>query len=290
MRPGAGARPAGTGRRLALALVALAGLPSCSAAPAPRAAEPVVQVTGMADLVLPFDAYKPTAGHRALLADAHAGLLAQCMRRHGFTVSPPPADATKIARTDPGNSRRYGVADPEHARRYGYHLAPSDPAGPAWHDKLSPAARHRLYDSSGRPGCMSEASAMIAGGAPKADWRWLALQDSRSLDEAATQPAVTEATERWRACMERAGLRYPTPEAAVADRRWRLEKAAITAGEKRTASADTACKWSSGLVAAWFAADAALQRVVIAAEPERFAMLRANLRHRLSRASAVTDR
>ncbi|MEU8249783.1 hypothetical protein [Nonomuraea sp. NPDC048916] len=250
----------------------------------------MAQVTGVAGLVLPFDAYKPTAAQRALLADAHAGLLAQCMRRHGFAVSPPPADAAVIAATDPGNSRRYGIADLARARRYGYHLARSATAGTAWDDRLSQAARHRLYGSSGRPGCVGRASAMIGGGAPKADWRWLALQDSRTLDQAADQPAVTEAAGRWKACMERAGLRYPTPEAAIADRRWNLEQATVTAREKRTATADTACKWSSGLVAAWFAADAALQRAVIAAEPDRFAMLRANLRHRLARASAAAGR
>jgi hypothetical protein len=61
----------------------------------------------------------------------------------------------------------------------------------------------------------------------------------------------------------------------------------VTEEEKQTATADTACKWSSGLVAAWYAADAELQRAVIRDNADRFAALRANLKQRLSRASRL---
>jgi hypothetical protein len=168
---------------------------ACAAAPRPD--EPSVSsVASVADLVLPFDAYKPTPEQRVLLANAQARLVARCMRRHGVSAAPP----------------------------------------------------------------------MVA---------------------VATDPAVVQAATRWRACMVKAGYAYPTAEAAIADIRWNLDQPTVTAEEKRTATADTRCKWESGLVAAWFAADSALQRQVVTGNPDRFAALRANLAGRLARASQV---
>jgi hypothetical protein len=87
--------------------------------------------------------------------------------------------------------------------------------------------------------------------------------------------------------MGQAGESYPAPEAAIADSRWDLDKPAVSEDEKQTATADTTCKWSSGLVAAWFTADAELQRAVVRDNPDRFAALRDNLKQRLARASAL---
>ncbi|MFI6787607.1 hypothetical protein ACIBG4_09765 [Nonomuraea sp. NPDC050383] len=289
---------------------------ACAAAPPPPPGVPVVDrpvtdepvrdgpvagadgpahpVTRVADLVLPFDAYRPTPGQRALMARTRAALLARCMHRRGHAVSPPRPDAAAVAAADPGNSRRYGVADPGRARRRGYHLPPSGPSGTAWDSGLSRSARRDLDGAPGHPGCAERATALLSGPAPAnpatadagpADWQWLALQDARTVEQAARHPAVIEAAARWRACMERAGHPYPSPEAAIADPRWDLRSDAVTAPERRTATADTACKWSSGLVSAWYAADAAAQRAVIAAEPARFAALRDDLRARLALAA-----
>ncbi|GAA3147386.1 hypothetical protein [Nonomuraea roseoviolacea] len=256
--------------------------------PLPPGAPPPVRV---ADLVLPFDAYRPTPGQRALMARARAALLARCMHRRGHAVSPPRPDAAAYAAGDPGNSRRYGVADPARARRHGYHLPTSGPPGPGWDAALGRSARRDLHGTPGRTGCDERVTAELDRRTnPGADWQWLALQDARTVEGTARHPAVVAAVARWKTCMERAGHPYPSPEAAIADPRWDLRSAAVTAREKRTATADTGCKWSSGLVPAWFAADTAAQRAVIAAEPARFASLRDDLRARLDRAAEVLER
>ncbi|GAA3696468.1 hypothetical protein GCM10022224_072650 [Nonomuraea antimicrobica] len=253
--------------------------------PAPPA--PVRGVTSVSQLVLPFDAYKTTPEQRAVLGNAHNQLVVHCMRRQGITIKPPAEDPDTISAVDPGNSRRYGVADVEAAGSHGYHLArpPSPDTTGAWAGKLPIRARHRLYGTAADRGCLDRATLTLDKGARKADWPWLALQDSLTLEQAAKHPSVTTAVKRWQSCMTQAGFSYPAPEAAIADGRWDLDKPPVSEEEKQTATADTACKWSSGLVAAWYAADAELQRAVVRDNPERFAALRANLRQRLSRAS-----
>ncbi|MFI7702882.1 hypothetical protein [Nonomuraea sp. NPDC049480] len=246
-------------------------------------------VRSVAQLVLPFDAYKTTPEQRAVLGNAHNLLVVRCMREEGISIEPPAEDPATLAATDPGNSRRYGVVDTEAARRYGYHLArpPSPDTTASWAGKLPKPTRHHLYGTAADRGCLDRATLTLERGARKADWPWLSLQDSLTLEQAAKHPSVTGAVKRWEACMSQAGHSYPAPEAAIADSRWNLEERTVTEDERLTAIADTHCKWSSGLVAAWHAADADLQRAVIRDNRDRFDALRANLGHRLRKASSV---
>ncbi|MET7999894.1 hypothetical protein [Nonomuraea glycinis] len=258
----------------------------------PQAPEITPGVSGVADLKLPFDAYKPTPAQRALLGNAHNLVVVRCMRRYGITVHPPGTDQEAIAAADPGNTRRYGVVDPAQAARFGYHLASrTSPSGSSrWADKLGLTASRHLYGKEGRPGCLDRAPDVLARSAPAADWQWLALQDARTLERAAKRVAVRRAVVKWTTCMKAAGHSYPSPEAAIADPRWNLEGTEITAEEKRVAVADTSCKWSSGLVAAWFTADAEQQRKIVLKHSERFADLRDNLGERLDRATTLLGR
>ncbi|NUP77826.1 MAG: hypothetical protein HOV96_09805 [Nonomuraea sp.] len=248
-------------------------------------------VTSVSQLVLPFDAYKPTPEQRAVLGNAHNHLVVRCMSRRGLTVTPPAETAAELAAIDPGNSRRYGVVDTDAAQRYGYHLArPSSPdTSAAWAAKLPKRTRHRLYGTAADRGCLDRASSELDGGTRKADWPWLGLQDSLTLEQAAKAPKVVAAVKRWQSCMSQAGHSYPAPEAAIADSRWDLDKPHVTEEEKQTAVADTTCKWSSGLVAAWFAADSELQRALVRDNGDRFDALTANLRQRLERASRLVS-
>ncbi len=282
---GAGFRnwPLGTGCRALLAGTSLLAVTACGTE------EPAAPPSTTTPLTLPFDAYKTTPEQRATLGDAHNLLVARCMRERGVAVEPPAEDAALIAALDPGNSRRYGVADTEAAGRYGYHLArpPSPDTTAAWAAGLSAATRGHLYGTGGRHGCLDRASLVLERGARKADWPWLSRQDALTLEQSAKTPEVVAAAGRWRACMTGAGHAYPSPEAAITDSRWNLDERAVTEDEKRTAVADTRCKWSSGLVAAWHAADAELQRALVRDNAARFAALRADLAYRLRRASAV---
>ncbi|WP_127937392.1 hypothetical protein [Nonomuraea polychroma] len=270
------------------AMLLLTGVAGCSAdEPRPQTSAPAV--TSVAQLVLPFDAYKTTPEQQAILGNAHNLLVVRCMRKKGVTIEPPAEDPATIAAVEPGNSRRYGVVDTEAARRYGYHLArpPSPDTTRSWAAKLPKPARHRLYGTAADRGCLDRAALALERGARKADWPWLALQDSLTLEQSAKHSSVTSAVQRWQSCMSQQGHSYPAPEAAIGDSRWDLEKSTVTEDEKQTATADTQCKWASGLVAAWYAADAALQRAVVRDNADRFAALRANLEQRLKRASSV---
>ncbi|MEV4470020.1 hypothetical protein ACFFR3_33830 [Nonomuraea salmonea] len=270
---------------MVLAAAAACGVEEPVAPPAPTKG-----VTSVSHLVLPFDAYKTTPEQRAVLGNAHNRLVVRCMRKRGITIDPPAESAAAIAAVDPGNSRRYGVTDPDAAKRHGYHLArpPSPDTTGAWAGKLPKRTRHRLYGTAADRGCLDRATLALDEGARKADWPWLALQDSLTLEQAAKHPTVTAAVKRWQSCMSQAGHSYPAPEAAIADSRWNLdEPTAVTEEERQTATADTTCKWASGLVAAWYAADADLQNALIRDNPDRFAALRQNLRQRLARASRL---
>ncbi|MCK2213986.1 hypothetical protein MF672_009305 [Actinomadura sp. ATCC 31491] len=255
--------------------------------PPPRVPAPA-GATSPGQLVLPFDAYKTTPEQRATLGNAHNLLVMRCMRAQGVTIEPPAEDPALIAELDPGNSRRYGVVDTEAARRYGYHLArPPSPDTTAWAAGLPAATRQLLYGTAKEQGCLDRATQALRRGARKADWPWFSLQDALTLEQSAKERPVIAAVKRWQACMAEAGHDYPAPEAAIADSRWDLDEQAVTEDEKQAAVADTQCKWSSGLVAAWHAADAALQRALVRDNRDRFAALRADLAHRLRQASAV---
>ncbi|MFI7453704.1 hypothetical protein ACIBQX_39875 [Nonomuraea sp. NPDC049714] len=282
-----------TGRHAGPPLVLGALLVAVTACTQPQQApEPTTGISGVADLKLPFDAYKPTPAQRALLGNAHNLVVVRCMRRHGVTVHPPGTNQQAIAAADPGNTRRYGVVDPEQAARFGYHLArpASPPEASQWAADLRQTARRHLYGKQGRPGCLNRAPDVLSRSAPEADWQWLAMQDARTLERAAKRAVVRRAVGKWAACMKAAGHSYPSPEAAIADPRWNLEGAEITTEEKRVAVADTSCKWSSGLVATWFTADAELQRRIVLKHSDRFADLRDNLGKRLDRATAMLER
>ncbi|MGP3912709.1 hypothetical protein ACTWQA_13575 [Nonomuraea sp. 10N515B] len=276
-------------RELLVGTLLLMGVAGCTAGEPKQQASAPSAATSVAQLVLPFDAYKTTPEQQAILGNAHNLLVVRCMHKKGVTIEPPAEDPAVIAAVEPGNSRRYGVVDTEAARRYGYHLArpPSPDTTRSWAGKLPKPARHRLYGTATNRGCLDRAALVLERGAQKADWPWLALQDSLTLEQSAKNPSVTSAVTRWQSCMSQEGHSYPAPEAAIADSRWDLEKRTVTEDEKQTAIADTQCKWASGLVAAWHTADAALQRAVIRDNTDRFAALRANLEHRLKRASSV---
>ncbi|MBF8188638.1 hypothetical protein ITP53_23495 [Nonomuraea sp. K274] len=280
--------PPETGCRGLLAGTLLLTL-SATACAAEEPRRPAPGITSVSQLVLPFDAYKTTPEQRAVLGNAHNLLVVRCMRKQGLTVSPPAEDPAAVAAIDPGNTRRYGVVDTGAARLHGYHLAqpPAPDTSDAWASKLPKPARHRLYGTAADRGCLDRATLTLDKGARRADWAWLTLQDSLTLEQAAKYSSVAGATKRWQACMSQAGHSYPAPESAIADSRWNLDKPAVSEDEKQTATADTLCKWSSGLVAAWFEADAQLQRAIIRDNPDRFAALRDNLTQRLARASAL---
>lgn len=223
----------------------------------------------------------------------HGGL-----RPSFLTPSPRPSDDAKVRTPAPGRGAEQGAPRPS-----------SLTAPAASHDRKVRAPAPRRRDGNDRHGrkdsrkkarkaerrliatgeCEARAVKQL-GPSAKAPWRWLARRDAQTLERSSAHPAVEQAKTQWAECMRRAGHPYPTPEDAIADPRWHLEKPEVGELERRTAVADATCKWSSGLVARWFEADTAVQRELVREHAGRFALLRADLSERVQRATALLRR
>ncbi|RJL23288.1 hypothetical protein [Bailinhaonella thermotolerans] len=300
-RPALGRRRGHAVRLAAAALV----LAACSApeggeqaAPAPSTGSATL-AAGAADaaapgaLTLPFDAYRLTGDDHDLLDRAHRELLRRCMARLGLgrplRTMPPAVSGARLAE----HARRYGVIEAAVAREHGYHYpaTAADRAGPArweaWEASLTPRERAALDGTGGEPGCHDRAVGDLAAAVPRDDLRWLEGQNFRTVEESAKAAPVRRARELWRACMSRAGFRYPTPQDAISDPRWNLDAPVITSQERATAQADVACKRESGLVQAWYHAEAELQRTLVRAEAARLTRLLKAKQTRLNKACRV---
>ncbi|GLW05201.1 hypothetical protein Misp01_03310 [Microtetraspora sp. NBRC 13810] len=154
-------------------------------------------------------------------------------------------------------------------------------------DGMPARERAALHGTATRPGCRERAGTWLAAGAPQDDMRRLESHNLRTVEESAAHPDVLRARDAWRACMLASGFDYADPRAAVSDRRWALDAPTVTPGERATAVADVRCKHRSGLVAAWLAAESALQSAVIARDPDRFARLLTYRRDQLTRARRI---
>ncbi|WP_157979565.1 hypothetical protein [Kribbella monticola] len=251
-----------------MALLMLAALCACDSTQTPtqtqtQQAEPAPAAATLpaVDFSLPFDRYRFSRAEQALIQSALDRQTARCLERQGVPAPPakplPPAEVS-------GNARRYGLIDPSAAQQYGYHLS-SDPKG------TRGSADHRVSD------CENQASRQLLYGVPKVDRSWLDRLNFSSADRSAVAPGVQRVTADWSRCMQTAGFHYSTPLAAMADPRWNLDTAEISADEIAVATSDVRCKLRVQLVGIRAAAETKIQNASIAADPVRFADLeRAN--------------
>lgn len=280
-------------RQAAAALVPLAlamtpGGPSVKLAGAPPVAPDVTvaAVTGTTGLTLPVTEYLLSDDDLRLLDDAHTAALGRCFARAGVVPPELPSLVPSVPVTH--TERRYGLADPELAAASGYHLSDDDGAKPEL--ELTAEQERVLFgppQADGTPaadgGCSGEAVAAVGGdlGNPEAAQR----VDVRSVTLAMKDPRVRTAFADWSACMADRGHEYTTPWDPPNDPRF--TGPAPGADEAAVAVDDVACKEETNVVGVWHAVDAALQTVLIDAEPDVFAGVAAERADRLDRARAV---
>ncbi|MGW6744990.1 hypothetical protein ACWGDX_30360 [Streptomyces sp. NPDC055025] len=242
-------------------------------------------------LELPFDAFKWSPQEDWSLERARHALLERCVRSSGVGFTMPVNTSAQAPSAGYGNSRRYGVADENAASRFGYHMPVTDDelerrrAVTEWGRQVGAEEEATIYGSGhggDSPGCYHEADSILTEGVPRADTGWLTQQSAATLQQTERNAEVVRAREKWRSCMSASGYTYRTPEEAIGDSRWDVRKPEIGRQEVETARADTRCKRGTGLTAVWHRAEAALQRRIIARNPETFRALAANKRAHLA--------
>ncbi len=237
------------------------------------------------DIVLPFDAYQATAPVQRIENDAYRELVRRCALEFGVTLRMPPAEIPVES-----NARRYGLFDPAAAGTRGYvgqTVFVDDVRASTW--APTPQQKYVLNGDERPPG----AQAVPTGGCAQRAETQLGLPDQSmadveaaglsSFDRAAKDPRVLDAEKRWSACLADQGLHYATTF-DPSNRKWQPRG---SKEEIRTAVADVACKQQTNLVGAWVSAESAVQREVIANDPQAFAALRSWRDARLEHARTV---
>ncbi|MEU0546248.1 hypothetical protein [Micromonospora sp. NPDC005979] len=263
---------------------------------------------GVAGLVLPIEAYRLDGEQRLTLDRARSILIDDCMRRFGIDRRQPAA-ATGRAGPEP-MSRRYGVTDPAVAARWGYHLAPGEGTVARTEPGAAvPPAEMLVWTGSedGRPapagqptrtyqghevpagGCAGEAGRELQLTSPEDIAEHLVTSiDFNAFDQARTDNRVRQVVGRWSACMHEQGYNYvdPLTAAAAAD----LRPATPSTAEKRTATADVACKTRNNVVGVWFSVESAYQTAMIQAHAQDLRAAQQRIEVVARNAQAVLDR
>jgi hypothetical protein len=303
--------------RSATVAVSIAGalaLTACTSGSGPEP-EPslgaVPTVRGVADLVLPLDAYRFTNKDYVTKVRAQARLTADCARRFGVTY---PADTgtivvgVNVPNFDRVNERRYGLIDLGSAAERGYRL-PAQPGGDetqrdeARRDSGGDLPQHTLFilrgkrqagfadaatmptDTNGKrlpdDGCAGEAERELAGGTRVGDVGLVDTLANETFDRSENDSRVRTALAAWSACMKERGYRFSTiwePN----DRNW---PTSVGSEEIATAKADVGCKLQTNVVGIWLAVEAAYQRRTIDKHPQQLAELQKYL-HEAARNAA----
>ena len=304
LRGRAGNRSHGT--LISFAAVAIAMAAGCSGNPPTSAhapsgllvvSPPAVSATPALDtvrgLTLPIQAYKPVAAQQNVITDAEEKLVAHCMSQFGFTWTYSPSNVSDYNEVD----REYGVADLATAQKYGYHLPPADGggasagshSGQATGAPLSPSEVLVLSgsttgaDSATSPGSY-QGRQIPRGGCSGQARRQVtvvdeidptSLVDSIGLGmwkKAQSDARVVAGFRAWSACMRQAGYDYPTPLAAVGDRRW--ARPAVSQAEIQTAVADVRCKQRTKLIGIWFSVESGYEKEAIQQNIQQLTQIR----------------
>ncbi|MEO3875040.1 hypothetical protein ABGB18_40155 [Nonomuraea sp. B12E4] len=244
-----------------------------------------------ATVVLPFDAYHLDDAALATIADARSALVRECMADKGFDWK----ESYGFEEGNPllaGNARRYGLADSEAAERYGYHV-PDSPqerqaqaAEAAWRELASKEEKAALYDPDG---CADRTDSALWKGIGDRNTSWFTDLEFEAVDLSAEDPAVASAIQAWSDCMHDKGFDYRTPQAAVEDRRWKLDSPRVSPAERAVAVADVGCKKRTDLIAARTAAEQLIQAKMLEQHAKRFEALRKMNAHLVGNARHVLD-
>ncbi|MGW0336666.1 hypothetical protein ACWD0J_33310 [Streptomyces sp. NPDC003011] len=279
-------------RRLAIPVLSLALLAGCSAqtpssapssaTPSAGAPEPSASPSAPAKkgytFRLPIAAYSYSDADYEVIQSAERVLTRDCMKDFGLSYTPAKTPAPAA-----GPDRRYGLSDLATAGRYGYRLPP-EPAAPQPQlskDETTVLYGKRSLGDSGQQdakltfrgreipaeGCLGKA--ILDFRKPyeyPAGSRTASRIATASYEDSLKDPAVRAVFGKWSSCMRRKGYDYASPMDALETPAFREGK--VSAEEKETAVADVSCKQNTGLLDTWFDAEAAIQKDMIAKDPE----------------------
>lgn len=304
---------------MATALVVIFGTAGCGS-DSEQAREPtlgqIAQVRGASDLVLPLDAYEPTAEQQRTLSEAHDRLVRDCGRRFGFEVRTA-ATTDVVDSTD--HQRRFGILLLSDATRYGYRVPAEAGAGQSgeasptdtgsrqadgWNPSDDEFVAVRGQDRhTGRSkvgtvingvevptgGCAGEAGRKLSEGvrgAPSPDLMTLPTTLANGAHtEAERDSRVRTAFKNWSGCMSRAGFQYGNPWQPN-DHDWGPK---VSPEEITTATADVKCRQETALVDLWLAVETAYQTRAIEKHRDELATAKRNFEQRLRNAEAVLE-
>ncbi|MFF4844009.1 hypothetical protein [Streptomyces collinus] len=296
----AAARPAAPAALLAL-LALLAGCaspgPSSPGPPSPgpagtraAAAAPAPSGPGGSDYTyrLPLAAYSYSDAEYAVIASAQRILARDCMKGFGLSYRPVRKSASGAI-----SDRRYGISGMAVTARYGYHLPPQ-PRDPA--PELDAEQRDVLYGKKSAfhgkavpdAGCLGSAVRKLAEPyAYPAGVTAASTISAEGFRASMRDRGVRALFARWSACMKEKGYRYASPLAPFRDPAF--TEGRVTARERRTATADMACKERTGLLESWLKAEAGIQRGMIRKRITVLRRLRDLHRHKVSAARRIVS-
>ncbi|WP_157553434.1 hypothetical protein [Jiangella gansuensis] len=261
-------------------------------APAARAANSVASPPA-GTLVLPLDAYAFSAAEDQVLGQAAEAAVIACFEARGFDAADAhPLPFTRAVADDASarHERRYSVTDPDVAARHGYHPPDTtDVREEFYASHTEPELAALVGSGDGAPdGCLHQAEAATTAGdeaALRAGEELVSEVQADAWHGAMADPRVVEAFRAWSACMAEAGYRYDAPMDANDDPTWWRTDTA-SAEEIATATADVACKESTGLIPVWSEVEAEYQAELIAQHQDRFDAYRARLDEQVAQARA----
>lgn len=274
---------------------------------------PLTTPSAEQQITLPLESYYPTPEQDALLNQARAQLILQCMQSFGLTFS---TTAQQSTGTDPYRTDRFLLSDATLAARYGYHSAPevyarqaqenTDAAKDGW--KPTPAEKtvfdgvgQNTYDGKKIPpgGCRQQAFGSLStvaaaaaarppadsGDAPP-DIYFVQSLRHKAADKAAQDSRVVGMEQAWSSCMHAAGYTYTSPEQAARDPRWQVGTTPQK-GEIPVAKADVACKTKVNYLGIMTQVTTETQKSLVEDNAEALSTYKKDFDQQLKRATAI---
>jgi hypothetical protein len=205
-----------------------------------------------AQWTLPLDDFLPGNSHLPDYADAL--VIQDCLAAEGFNWPVPWQDVEDTGSVSRNSAYRRLFSE-TFAAQYGYHLAPwSSPSADSWREFVAVAAgmaeQPGFEDAYGK--CREDGRAELPAVDSETQDYGTSLASS-TYDQARLADAVMAAAAKWRECLSTAGLselpdspeNMPPPSE---NEQWKVLDNSTTAGaeEIRIASADAACRTSTG--------------------------------------------
>lgn len=242
----------------------------------PEAPDAVPRLLASVHLTLPVEKYLLSNAESKELQVAQDVLVAHCMKGFGLNYQAPPPGPDLGPRSL--MDRRYGLTDEKMAAVWGYHLGDLDPrkAKPVAPSLPDGDALVALTGRSGKAGksdllvngktvepggCSSVAEEAIFGKGGSTFDEFPQHLNSESFFATKSSPDVVRAFKAWSNCMDKLGLSYPDPLAAIDDKRFRGTDP--SPAEIKVATVDVACKKKTNLVGVWYSVETQYEKEAI---------------------------